>query len=368
MVSGRLLVTAAVFGASISAVGAQDASNAGNGTFVSATPFERRNPDYPSTALSRGQEGWVMVSYVVSETGTVEEAMIEDSSGVESFEQAALEAVQRWRYAPATQDGRPTEHAMVKTRIQFELEGKAEGARSSFVTKYRRTMELLREKDFGAAQPLIDELEFGERGNLYEDAWFWWLKYVYLDTTGSTDALAKQQSLQRALGYEEEYLAPDQFVDAAQRLYASYVQSFDLRAALTTFERLRDAKEARRSDSYDRVVERLMPSYEQIQEIVRGERAVKMQARVGEFDYWVHDLVRRSFTITNVSGRLDVLDVRCRVATRRYTPVPPNSDWTIPESWGECGVYIKGEPGTTFEFLEYSASAPAQVSQPAAAP
>jgi TonB family protein len=75
--------------------------------FVPINPIERSNPSHPTRALQYGNEGWVMLSFVVTETGEVEEPMIEDSSGVEAFESAALEAVSRWRYTPATVNGEP---------------------------------------------------------------------------------------------------------------------------------------------------------------------------------------------------------------------------------------------------------------------
>jgi TonB family protein len=367
MVSGRLLAAAAVFGSATSVIGAQDAAAPGDATFVNAQPMKRENPTYPGGAAMQSQEGWVMLSFVISEAGEVGELMIEDSSGVPALEKAAMEAVEDWRYTPAMQDGRPVEQAMVETRIVFKLEGQT-GASRDFITKYRRALNALNERDFAAAQPLIDDLEFGGRKNLYEDAWFWWLKYAHLEASGSTDTSAMQQSLQRALGYVEEYLPPDQFVEAAQRLYVSYAKSVDFSSALATFERLRDAKTAQQSDHYERVIEALTPSYARIQEIVASGEVISQEGRVGEFDYWVHDLLRRSFSVTNVSGQLDVLDVRCKLATKRYSPVPTDSTWTVPESWGECGVYIKGEPGTTFVFSEHPASSLPKVSQPAVTP
>ena len=367
MVSGRLLAVAAVLASSVAAIGAQEAVAPSDATFVNAQPLERANPTYPLAALRQGQEGWVMLSFVISRAGEVGELMIEDSSGVPVLEKAAMDAVEDWRYSPAMQSGQPTEQAMVKTRIEFHLEGQT-GASRAFIAKARRAFTAIEERDFAAAQPVIDELEFGGRKNLYEDAWFWWLKYVHLEASGSTDTTAMQQSLQRALGYDVEYLPPDQFVDAAQRLYISYIKSVDFSSAVETFERLRDAKTAQRSDNYARVIEVLTPSYERIQDVVASDEVISQEGRVGEFDYWVHDLLRRSFSITNVGGRLDELDVRCRLATKRYSPVPTDSIWTVPESWGECGVYIKGEPGTTFTFNEHPAASPPQVSQPAAAP
>src|SRR5690349_6955420 len=155
-----------------------------------------------------------MMGFVISQTGDVTEPMIEDSGGIEAFERAALRAVEGWKYTPATEDGEPVEQAMVKTRIQFQMEDKASGASPAFTSKYRRIAGLVNKGDFAAAEPLIAELEFGERNNLYEDAWFWWTKYVYLSASGSTDSEEMQRCLQRAIGYEQEYLAPVQFVAA----------------------------------------------------------------------------------------------------------------------------------------------------------
>jgi hypothetical protein len=119
---------------------------------------------------------------------------------------------------------------------------------------------------------------------------------------------------------------------------------------------LRDAKAARRADNYEETMQTLTPSYEQLVQIVEGESVLVTRARIGEFDYWVHDLVRRSFSMVDVVGRLDVLDIRCDRSTKRYNTIPADSTWTIPQSWGKCGVYIKGERDTTFAFHEYPAS------------
>jgi TonB family protein len=350
------LLSSLVFFVVCSLAAAQDPSELEATKYDAASPLDRPNPTYPGSALSSGKEGWVMVSFVISPTGDVTEPMIEDSSGVEDFERAALRAVERWKYKPATQDGEPVEQAMVKTRIYFQLEGEQQGASSRFASKYRRIVRLIDDGDFAAAEPLIAELEFGERTNLYEDAWFWWAKYVYLLRTGSSDTAEMRRCLQRAVGYEQEYLSPEQFVAAAERLLVLDARALDISAAISTFERLRDAKTARRADAYERVIANLQPSYEKMLELVRGEQPLAVAGRIGEYDYWVHDLLRRSFSVADIEGRLDVLDVRCERGTRRYSSVPADTVWTVPESWGDCGIYLKGEPGATFAFHEYPRS------------
>jgi TonB family protein len=141
-----------------------------------------------------------MLSFVVSETGEVEEPMIEDSSGVEAFEQAALDAIRTWRYTPATVDGKPVAQSMVKTTIFFALEGPAIGATRQFESTYRKIRQLLDTGDYAAAEPLLAELEARGRHNLYEDALFWALKYGYPEGVQSADASAKRRALELAFG------------------------------------------------------------------------------------------------------------------------------------------------------------------------
>ncbi len=330
------------------------------GTFVPVTPIERANPNYPSRALQYGNEGWVTLSFIVSETGEVQEAMIEDSSGVEAFELAALEAVRRWRYAPATVNGEPVAHSMRGSTITFALEGVfATGATRQFGAAYRKVRQLLDAGDFAAAEPLLAAMEVGGRHNLYEDALFWALKYAYLEGVQSTDTAEKIRALQLAMGYQaERHLPTSIFVTVAQRLYVLQVQALDLAAARKTFESLRDSDNAKKSSEYSRVRAELTPTYEQIADVIAGPDLLPVKGEIGRYDYWVHRLMRRAFSMTDVNGRIDSVSVRCERGTGGYDVYSDGAVWRVPETWGECGVYVAGERGATFTFLEHPAGTP----------
>jgi hypothetical protein len=82
---------------------------------------------------------------------------------------------------------------------------------------------------------------------------------------------------------------------------------------------------------------------------------LRQTARVDEYHYWVHKMLRRSFAFGDVEGgELYVVDVRCTRANRRFVSMPQDIVLKIPDTWGDCRVYIKGDPGTTFAFEEYS--------------
>ena len=83
-------------------------------------PLSRQPPQYPYKAARRGIEGWVRVSFRVTETGTVEDVQVLESDPAGVFEQAAIKAVYRWRFKPRTVNGQ----AMAGTAeqvVEFEL-------------------------------------------------------------------------------------------------------------------------------------------------------------------------------------------------------------------------------------------------------
>jgi TonB family protein len=344
--------------------------------YVIAVPVYRQAPTYPMSALRRGREGWAKVSFIITEQGEVLEPMIEESSDPD-FDEPTLKAIEKWRYTPATVDGKPVEQSMVKTIIRYQLEGGGNGpvtgATGKFIKKYGEVLDLIVAKNFSAAASLLQELEEG-RLNFYEASWLWWMKYVYMDAAGTGDLSAQERALRKALGSSEneldDYLRPDVYVAAYQRLAVVRARSGDLSGAAEAFEQLKASQTARTSKRYAEVVASLEPAYGQIMDLVKGPTILRQTARVEENDYWVHRMLRRSFAIGDVQGgSVRVVDVRCTRKNRRFATLPKDAVLTIPDNWGDCGVYIKGEVGTMFTFEEYpanyaSAVDPAQVAPP----
>lgn len=63
-------------------------------------PTARAQPQYPQDARDGGQPGWVAVQYDVTTEGSVANASIFASSPEGLFDEAALAAVNQWRYPP----------------------------------------------------------------------------------------------------------------------------------------------------------------------------------------------------------------------------------------------------------------------------
>ena len=81
----------------------------------------RLSTSYPPKARMRRMEGYVQVEFVVGEDGMVSGAMVVDSNPPGVFDQAALRAIECWRFNPGRKHGNPI-RVRVRQRIQFTLE------------------------------------------------------------------------------------------------------------------------------------------------------------------------------------------------------------------------------------------------------
>jgi len=77
-------------------------------------------PRYPTTAVRANQEGWVEVTFTITPDGSVDDVKVVDAEPRHVFDRAATEAVSRWKFQPATQDGTPVA-SHDKRRIVFKL-------------------------------------------------------------------------------------------------------------------------------------------------------------------------------------------------------------------------------------------------------
>ncbi len=77
-------------------------------------------PVYPEKARLRGWEGLVILAVNVDAGGNVTQVQIENSSGHEILDQAAVKAVQNWRFKPAGV-GSVTFSSTVRIPVRFKL-------------------------------------------------------------------------------------------------------------------------------------------------------------------------------------------------------------------------------------------------------
>lgn len=79
-------------------------------------------PSYPSMARRMGEQGRVLLRVVVRPDGLPDSVALRQSSGSPRLDEAALEAVRKWRFVPAKQGATPVTAAVI-VPIVFSLEG-----------------------------------------------------------------------------------------------------------------------------------------------------------------------------------------------------------------------------------------------------
>jgi protein TonB len=83
--------------------------------------IRRIEPEYPELARKLHQEGVVILRAVITISGAVDEAQVVKSAGP-LLDAAALSAVRRWSYKPATRDGRAVT-VYLDVTVSFFLRG-----------------------------------------------------------------------------------------------------------------------------------------------------------------------------------------------------------------------------------------------------
>jgi TonB family protein len=335
---------------------AQSATPPSTDVYVPATAIERPAAEYPAIALAAERQGWIEINFVISKAGQAVDPIIRNSNGNAVLEDAALAALRRWRYEPATLNGEPVEEAASTWITFWARDEPTNAARSVFQRRYQALVDALDRGDLSAADKRLRDLKSLDFANPYEDAWFWFANYYFLETTNSSDIEERLQSLERAINRDRDYLEPDLLVSAGQRLYVLHGQKLDLGAAVRTYERLRDSPVARSSEHYQATLSAMTPSYQRILTAIDGDQMFSMNAAIGERGFFEHRLLRRSFSLADVSGRVELIQVRCERAVERHVPMADKSVWTAPPGRGKCTVLLKGDAGTTFQFEEYPLS------------
>jgi TonB family protein len=90
------------------------------GNVQAPTLIQQVKPVYPPALQAQGVEGTVVLSAVISKNGAPSSFHVVNNPGRQEFVDAALNAVEQWRYNPTLLNGEPTE-VLTNIQIDFKL-------------------------------------------------------------------------------------------------------------------------------------------------------------------------------------------------------------------------------------------------------
>lgn len=86
-----------------------------------ARPIVRVNPKYPMDAANKGIEGWVVLVFDISAIGEVINVKVLDSEPRRIFDQAAKQALKKWKYRAKSVDGEHVSQHNFTVQLDFTL-------------------------------------------------------------------------------------------------------------------------------------------------------------------------------------------------------------------------------------------------------
>jgi periplasmic protein TonB len=92
------------------------------GADTDVIPLVRIPPEYPRRAAQRGIEGWVLVQFTITPTGSVMDPKVVDAEPKGMFDEAAIRSILRWRYNPKVEDGQAVERIGVRQIVRFVMD------------------------------------------------------------------------------------------------------------------------------------------------------------------------------------------------------------------------------------------------------
>jgi hypothetical protein len=316
------------------------------GAAASPRPITQPAPPQPTNRAGDTVEGWAVVRYSVLADGKTDNVRVVETVPPGIDTRPTVEAVRRWTFSPATEDGAAVDWHNTESLVVYRAPGAAAAEPSSeFEAGYQAIRALLE----GEA-PIDLEAALAMNQKLLEES----------ATRIAELGLAMAQRTIIAFGlenwheaYETIQLVTDPRIPA--------LRGEDLLVALQLRLQLAD-RLGRTSDALEthgRIAAGLDPGQQDpfaaVADALRArlDDAEALQA-AGYIDEepWRVEVDRRSFTLANIEGSVEAIHAECD-HRRRALDYMPDVDWRLPDSWGECVLFVAGDPGTSFRFVQF---------------
>ncbi|KFJ86834.1 energy transducer TonB [Vibrio sp. OY15] len=86
-----------------------------------ALPLYCVDPRYPSKALKRRVEGYVIMRFTIDATGRPKDIEVIEAEPERMFEREAIRALKKWKYQPKVEDGVSIEQFGQTAKVEFKL-------------------------------------------------------------------------------------------------------------------------------------------------------------------------------------------------------------------------------------------------------
>jgi len=309
------------------------------------------SPSWPSSMMRGGiSEAIVELHYTIGADGKVgDDVTVLQLVGPPEFADAAKRAVRNYVYQPALVDGAPV--AIAHTlRVIFQYPGIEQGARSTIVAAYDKAVSLLKEGKLDEGEAVLNQalqqphLVFYERG--------------MIANLLAVIALQRKDFI-RARGLTDLALIfpPDDLPLAVRRslMRANIVAALNLGDIAGAGKMIGRLNRLPSADPADPLISEFADLRRKIDALDSFSAPAAIPAEGEDYQFYLY---RRNFAFTNVKGELKSVTVSCD-QQETTSPISLKAEWSVPKSWSDCSLFIRGTAGTSFNIVQFAAEKPA---------
>jgi len=311
---------------------------------VKAKPVDSARPSYPSPDVREFGEAIVRLNYTIGTDGHVKNPIVEEIVGAREFGDASIAAMRDHMYQPATEDGKPVEQNW-HTQFVYRIEDSGHAARSEVIEDYTQAAHEIRD---GQDADAIATLQKGRRHpqlTLFEQTL---LSYPLAQLEAKAgDFAAALGDIRIATLLGGSVIDTSVRADAMRLRIRLEVQSGELAEAYSWLGNLKRMEMLADTDPDAQLVAGLIAK-------ANGPDPLVASGNIPSLDrgaFWIHRLARRDIAFAAIQGKLDKFDLRCDQHGIE-SPVSDKAEWTVPRAWTGCTIYVSGDPGTKFQFVE----------------
>jgi TonB family protein len=348
-----------------------------DGVYRAPEPKHEILPVYPPGALAQLEDGWVGLSMMVDTAGKPHDIVVTHSTGSKLFDNAAVQALERWTFEPATQDGKPVEarypwrynfYANTHNKGQHSggamLANAQHGAGRDFRDAYRTLQQALQAHDRAAADAALKQMQVT---NEYEDAFYGLGRFQYALLWG--DQRQQLEGLRRAVGPDnaaqdltygcvkvqgvctrqintvfDHYLDVDVWKSSLITLLDLQIKTQNYGEALETWDRIRKA------GVKPEIIAKLSPLMDQVQTLRTDNQSFDVAGVLSE-NGWALNLFKDHFRLAT-DGNIDRVNLRCDRGSLSFK-LDLQQEYSVHGNYGKCEILLTGTPGTRFTLTQF---------------
>lgn len=301
----------------------------------------RPQPPVPTNSAGQTIDGWAIVRYTVLTDGSTSDIRVLDVLPPAVDPAPTIEAVRQWTFTPGTRDGEPIDWHNTESVVVFQPNAESVPPSDRFLEEFEAIGSLLDEESYGDAlsqnEELLDRAETRVEIGLA-------LAQQAIIHQALTDMQSALAAIRLATDPRIPSLPLDELLSGLYLRFLSEAQLGRRKEALDTFQRISFALGPGEENPFAGVADDLSREWETVE-------TLPVAGRVDDKP-WRINAARRTFTIASIDGEISGIDVECdRNATR--LDFQQDAEWSLPDSWGNCELFIDGAPGTTFFYYEF---------------